>query len=44
MVYSTNVQYIKDAFNIPFLIQANDLDDINRDRIVENITRIQITF
>lgn len=44
MVYSTNVQSIKDAFNIPFLIQANDLDDINRDRIIENITRIQITF
>lgn len=44
MVYSTNVQSIKDSLHIPFLIQASEMGDISFDKLKELVTRVQITY
>ncbi|KAL6122805.1 hypothetical protein NUSPORA_00063 [Nucleospora cyclopteri] len=44
MVYSTNVQAIKESMNIPYLIQADSLDAVDYNKIKESVSRIQITI
>lgn len=42
MIYSTNVQSLKDAFNIPFLFQANSLEDFDYEKFKHHIENIQV--
>ena len=44
MIYSTNVQSLKDSFAIPFLFEANAIGDINYNKIRDHVARIQISY
>ncbi|OQS54525.1 hypothetical protein EHP00_32 [Ecytonucleospora hepatopenaei] len=44
MIYSTNVQSLKEVFSIPFLFQANTVEDLNFDEFKKHIKGIQVSF
>ncbi|ORD94535.1 COFI [Enterospora canceri] len=44
MVYSTNVQAIKDTLEIPFLLEVQNEDEITYDGIQDLVSRIQIAY